>query len=188
MVKISLKADPLLGGVDRTLGDNRILERDDLAIVSIAIPLRGKTALLKALKAGWGLAPAKATVSSVKKDHRLVQTTPDQFLVLFPHKAPDAEALVQAKLQGAGYTTDQTDAFIALEISGPDTLPALERICPLDLSTSAFPVGSSGRTVMEHMSAIIIRLDAMTFLLLSASSSAASFLETIETSYRNVLD
>ena len=69
-----------------------------------------------------------------------------------------------------------------LELAGPGAIAALERICPLDLHDSAFPVGAAGRTTMEHMSAVIIRTGPDTFLLLSASSSGMSFLHALETS------
>ena len=39
---------------------------------------------------------------------------------------------------------------------------------------------------MEHLGTIIIRTEQDTFLLLSASSSAGSFLHAVETSIRNV--
>ena len=44
----------------------------------------------------------------------------------------------------------------------------------------------SARTVMEHMGAMIVHLSGDRFLLLSASSSAQSFLHAVELSYRYV--
>lgn len=187
MVEISLEAKPLLGGVNLSLSNNTVVERGDLALVSIAVPLGGEKPLFAALKKVFSLQAPKPTLSTVAGDYRLLQSASDQFLLLFPHRAPDAENLVQGKLKGSGYTTDQTDAFVAIEVAGPDTLSALERLCPLDLAESTFPINSAARTVMEHLSAYIIRLESDRFLLLSASSSAASFLDAIETSYRNVL-
>jgi len=89
-------------------------------------------------------------------------------------------------LKDAGYTTDQTHAWVALEVSGPDTNLALERICPLDLSLRSFPNDAFGRTVMDHIGAIVIRIQDDRFFLLSASSLAVSYLHAVETSYRNV--
>ncbi|MDX1786447.1 MAG: sarcosine oxidase subunit gamma, partial [Roseovarius sp.] len=70
-------------------------------------------------------------------------------------------------------------------ISGPGSLAALERICMLDLHPDAFKVNAVARTVMEHMGAIIARTGEDTYLLLSASSSAKSFLHAIELSIEN---
>ncbi len=186
MADITLHAAPILG-TDLTLGNNRITERDDLALVSVAIPLDGEDTLEGALKQGWSLPLPSPNLSATDGETRAMRTAPDQILLLFPHARPDANAHVQARLNGAGYTTDQTDAWIVLELSGPETLPALERICPLDLNTSVFPTGACARTVMEHMGAIILRLDDDRVLLLSARSTAASFLHAVETSFTNVL-
>ena len=180
----TLEAAPVLGRADVIIGKNRIVERDDLALVSIATPQDGEDALAKALKAGWGLSQPAPTISTTNGEARAVRTAYDQLLLIFPHATPDANALVQSKLGGAGYTTDQTDVWVVLEISGPDTLSALERLCPLDVAS--FPEHGSGRTVMEHMGAMAVRIAADRFLLLSASSSARSFLHAVETSYHYV--
>jgi len=181
---LSLEATPVLGGTDLTLGENRVRQRDDLALVSVATPLDGEDALASALDSGWGLSMPGPTVSSIRGETRAIRTGPDQILLVFPHGTHGAEALVKSKLDGAGYTTDQSDALVALEISGPETLPALERLCPLD--TASMPENAAARTVMEHMGAMILRLGPDRFLLLSASSSARSFLDAVETSYRYV--
>ena len=183
---ISLEAVPALGGADIRIGANHIQERHDLAMVAVATPLGGDAALKKALKAGLGLSMPSATISVVGDDARAVSAAPDQMLLVFAHAAPDAESHVQARLKGAGYTTDQTDSLVAIEISGPDTIAAMERLCPLDLHADSFGTNAAGRTAMEHMAATIICLGAAHFLLLVARSSGQSFLHAIETSYRNV--
>ena len=187
MAEYTLEAAPALGGADIAIGGNRILERDGLALVSVATPQGGEAAMAEALKRGWSLEMPGPRVSSTSGEMRAVRTAPDQVVLVFPHAAPDANGVVQGKLEGAGYTTDQTDVWVALEVSGPETLAALERLCPLDLSEAAFPVDGAARTVMEHMGAIIVRLEVERFLLLSARSSGASFLHAVETSYRYVV-
>ncbi len=187
MAEFTLEAAPVLGGVDMPVGENRITERSDLALVSIATPLGGDEALAAALQKGWSLAVPEPTLSSVSGDTRAIRIAADQLMLVFTHDGPDANALVQGKLDGAGYTTDQTDVWVTLEVSGPDTLAALERLCPLDLHLDRFPVDATGRTIMEHMGALIVRLDTDRFLLMSASSSAGSFLHAVETSYRYVI-
>ena len=181
----TLTAAPILGGADLAIGQNQVRERSDLAIVSIATPLGGDDDLAKALEAGWALGPPTPTISTQSGDFRALRTASDQLLLVFPHTQPDAERQVAKKLNGAGYTTDQTDSWIVLEIAGPDTLSAFERLCPLDVSS--MPKNGTARTVMEHMGAILLRLADDRFLLLSASSSARSFLHAVETSYKNVV-
>ena len=186
MAEFTPQAAPALGGADVMIGENRILERDDLALVSVATPLGGESALANALKTAWKLEMPDPRQTTAAGDIRALRTAPDQMLIVFPHATPDAEAHVQKALKGAGYTTDQTDAWCILELTGPKSLAALERLCPLDLA--AFSAGTAARTVMEHMGALVLKLDAERFLLMSASSSAGSFLHAVETSYRYVLD
>ena len=184
VAEITLEAAQVLGGTNLELSGNRIVERDDLAIVSIATPLGGEEALAEALRTGWSLDVPEPTRSSLDGTVRAIRTSPDQMMLIFPHATPEAEAIGQERLGGTGYTTDQTDSWIVLEVTGPDTLSAMERICPLDLPS--FEIGGTGRTVMEHIGAMAIRTGDDAFLLLSASSSAGSFLHAVETSFRHV--
>ena len=177
-----LEASPALGGVDTTVGSVRIRERDDLAIVSIATPQGGERALEVALKSGWGLEMPSPTLSVTSDGARAVRTAPDQMLLIFSHPEPNAEAAVQKKLDGAGYTTEQTDGWVILEVTGDTVHAVLERMSPVDLSPHAFPVNATARTLMAHMGVLVVRTDDKEFLLMSASSSAASLLHEVEIS------
>jgi len=182
VANITLTAAPFLGGYGKSTGGTRLRERDDLALVSLAMPMRGKTALTKAFRNSFGLSMPSPTRATETDGIRLIQTSPDQFMLIFAHATPDAAAHVASRLGDTAYLTEQTDGWVRLELAGPGAIAALERICPLDLHDSAFPVGAAGRTTMEHMSAVIIRTGPDTFLLLSASSSGMSFLHALETS------
>ena len=183
MAEFTLEAAPTLGDAHLSFGGNKVVERDDLALVSIATPQGGDEALAAALGNGWSLDMPAPTRTTTSGDVRAIRTATDQLILAFPHATPDANAHVQSKLDGAGYTTDQTDAWVVLEVSGSDAISALERLCPLDLHNSAFPVNASGRTSMEHMGAMIVRTGDDTYLLMSASSSAQSFIHAVETSF-----
>lgn len=183
MAEITLTAAPLLGGLDLTIGGTRLRERDDLALVSVAIP-RGEEDAVEAGLEAFGLAMPASTRAALDGDRAAVSMTPDQVMVIFPHPTPDAVAVVRREV-AAGYFTDQTDAWVVLELSGPLSQPALERLSMVDLSPEAFPVGASARTTFEHMGALVIRTETGV-LLASASSSAKSFSHAIEISLRNV--
>ncbi len=172
-----------LHGYDETIGDVRLRERD-LALVSLAIPLGGEAAATKAIKAACKLDLPEVGHSKASKTRRLIRMSPDQAMLVFEDPAPLTERAVQKALKGACYTTNQTDAWVILEISGPGTRAALERICPLDLDDAAFPIDKATRTMMEHLGVLIARTGDDTFLLMSASSSARSFLHAVETSVR----
>ena len=82
--------------------------------------------------------------------------------------------------------TDQSDAWVILALTGPRIYHTLERICPIDCSLSAMPIGTTARTMIEHLGSIILRRpddDGLPcFWLMSARSSAASFLDIITSS------
>lgn len=177
-----LTARAPLDGCDIEISGNRISEQT-LAIVSIAIPQGGEATLEDALKSGWSLDMPGPIVSTVSGKVRAVRTGPDQLFLIFAHDAPDAERVVQSKLEGAGYTTDQTDSWVQLRVTGPGISAALERLSPVDLSLEAFPIHASARTVFEHIGALAIRTGDDSFTLLSAASSARSFLHVVQTSF-----
>ena len=146
MADLKLEAAPILGDAHFSFGDSNVVERHDLALVSVSTPQGGDAALAAALKRGWSLDAPAPTLSTVSDETRAIRTAPDQIMLVFPHPTPDANTKVQGKLNGTGYTTDQTDAWVVLELSGPLAISALERLCPLDLHDSAFPVNAAGRT------------------------------------------
>ena len=79
--------------------------------------------------------------------------------------------------------TDQSDAWIILALTGPLIYLTLERICPIDCSLPKMPIGTTARTMVEHVGTIILRRPDENgdpcFWLMSARSYAASFLHVI---------
>ena len=187
MLDFTLTSAPPLAGYAQRFDGVELGAPADLAIVSLALPLGGEAAAEKALKSAYGVALPDIGKSTLSKDGgaRLVRLSPDAGFVIFAHATPDAEPHVAGKLNGTAYTTDQTDVWTGLEISGPRARAALERICPIDLHPGSFAEGDAARTTMEHLGTLIIRTGADAFLLLSASSSAKSFLHALETSIHN---
>ena len=187
MLDFKLTSAPPLAGYDQSFDGVRLTAPADLAIVSMALPLGSESSAEKAIKAAFGAAlPAIGkSILGKNKATRLVRLSPDAAFVIFAHPMPDAEPFVSAKLKGAVYTTDQTDVWTGLHIEGAKARMALERICPIDLHPDAFADGDAARTTMEHLGTLIIRTGMDAFLLLSASSSAKSFLHAVETSIHN---
>ena len=189
MADYSLVSAPPLAGTDLKFGDSRVSAPADLAIVSFALPMGGEGPAKTALKSAYGVAVPEVGQSALSKDGkaRLVRASTEQGFVIFTHPTPDAESVVSKAIKGKAYTTDQTDVWCGLEVSGASFRVALERICPIDIDPDAFAEGAAARTTMEHLGTLIIRTHGDTFLLLSASSSAQSFLHAVETSFHNVM-
>ncbi len=193
MPEFSLTAVPALGGYDRDHHGIRLRELTDLAIVSVALALApapdgGTAGAEKAVGTAFGttLPPVGRTVMSQVAGARLARLARDQLLVFFTNPSPDAEPVIAARLPRDTCTTDQSDVWVGLEISGPGARAALERICPLDLHPAVFATGDAARTMMEHLGVLILRIGPDTFMLLSARSSVGSFLHALEVSIRNL--
>lgn len=187
MADFTLRSDPPLAGTDMTLAGVRLWAPADLAVVSLALPLGGEKEAIATIKAAHGTALPEIGKSTVTPEGtRLIRLAPDLAFAVFSHATPDAERVVAERLSGTVYTTDQTDVWAALGLSGAGARRALERICMLDLHPDTFAVNDAARTVMEHLGVLILRTGADDYLLLSASSSAGSFLHALETSLRNI--
>ena len=169
-----------LGGHDARIGGLRIAERP-LAVVSIAVMRGADAAFERALAEAYGAARPEPGRFTEGEGRMLLWSAPEQMLMVWEDGHPDASRTVRAALGDASYVTLQTDAFACIEVTGP-AIPALERICPLDLAR--MEPGHGARTMMEHMGAYVLRTRAG-WLLMSASSSARSFLHAVEVSARN---
>lgn len=169
-----------LNGYDQTLGDMRLRELTELDLTALAIPQNGMTKLKTAIKSAIGLSMPNAMKSTVNSNARLLMTQPDQLFAITIRR--NSKISIGQAVGDTAYVTDQTDAWVVLELSGKSARAALERICQIDLHPDTFKKNQMARTTLEHMGAIVIRTDKDTFLLMSASSSAKSFLHAVEQS------
>ena len=121
----------------------------------------------------------------------LLPSAHSQWFLCFDGEVPDPVAKASNLLGGMTSNqvamTDQSDAWVILELTGPLIHLTLERICPIDCSSPAMPIGTTARTIIEHIGTIILRRPDddngnPCFWLMSARSSAASFLQVIASS------
>ena len=83
-------------------------------------------------------------------------------------------------LDGLAATTDQSDGWVALRLSGAAAPDVLMRLVPLDLRDGAFPAGQAARSGLNHMPLILWR-DAAGFTLMTFRSMARTAWHEIET-------
>ena len=126
-----------------------------------------------------------------KKNRLFLPSAHGQWFLCFYNEGADpidaASSLLGRRLSKQLSMTDQSDAWVILALTGPLVRCTLERICPIDCSPSTMPIGATARTMIEHLGSIIVRRpdddDANPcFWLLSARSSASSFLHAITAS------
>ncbi|KLN59829.1 hypothetical protein WH96_15720 [Kiloniella spongiae] len=187
MPDYTLTANTPLNGFSRDFPGVSINEVNDRAIVSIVAPRDGEKELIKALKKSYDIELPNAGVLSVSAQDNAVLfcMAQDQYFLMFDYTGNTATTVVHSYLNDTAYLTDQSDSYVMIRVSGANSRCLLERICPLDIHPTAFPVRAVARTIMEHLGTTIIHEGDDNFLLLSARSSAYSFLEAIETSAKN---
>ena len=130
----------------------------------------------------------KAREISGKNAFVLLPSSHSQWFLCFDDEVPDpvatASDLLGKMISNRVAMTDQSDAWVTLELTGPLIRLTLERICPIDCSSTAMPIGTTARTMIGHLGTIISRRPDddngnPCFWLMSARSSAASFLHFI---------
>lgn len=186
MDSLTLAPSSALGGIDRNYDGLRLQELTDLALVSAAIPRGGAEPFAASIETAYAAElPAVGRVTWSGDGHiRLLGLQPGLLFILYEDQngeiGPFARDHVADALGNVGYTTDQSDSWVALRLSGPASRRALQYLCPLDLHPDRFPEDAVARTVMEHLGVIIIAEGPEGFLLLSARSSANSLLHAVD--------
>ncbi|MDC1383566.1 hypothetical protein N8500_08785 [Candidatus Puniceispirillum sp.] len=187
----TLTASSPLDGHSIILDGTSLVEITNLSMVSVTPSASHeeefKAAIFK-LFVGDQLNAVTAHEGRGEKNYLFLPSAHGQWFLCFYNDGVDpidaANSLLGKKLSNQLSITDQSDAWLVLALTGPLVRRTLERICPIDCSASAMPVGTTARTMIEHLGAIIVRRpddnDANPcFWLLSARSSASSFLHAL---------
>ena len=179
-----------LSGYTSSHDGNSLAEVTGLAFVSLAVSAGNGKAFAAAVKKAWKIEVPPPGMSTTAGDIRLIWTAPDQYHLLMPEPAgnPSGDPLapVMKAVSDTAWLTDQSDSYCMLRLEGPRSREALERICPLDPHPGSFAVDAASRTAMEHLGVLLVREQADRYLLMSARSSARSFLHAVETSLENI--
>lgn len=145
-----------------TAAQTSLAQMDWVQITSIA-PYAGRLAQVSADLGTLGLRFPAPNRFEVAGEARLAYAGRDlAFLMGAP--CPD--------LGDAAATTDQSDAWARLSLTGPAAAQVLARYVPIDLRLSALPVGASIRSQLYHVPLCLMRLDAETFEVLVFRSMA----------------
>lgn len=183
MVDFTLESKAVLDGFYKDWDGTRLRELTDMAAVAVSVPKGGSDALGKKMKSAYGGGLPAAGESYVGKgDVRIMSFAVDQFIVLWDHISHSGVSAVEKKLGNTAYYVEQTNNWVFLELSGPLARAALERLCAVNTHPDKFAVDRAERTSMEHMGAVLCRTGEETFLVMSGSSTAGSFVHALETS------
>lgn len=131
------------------------------ASVAVAHPatrlsLRAKADAVEALSSALGIQlPMKPKTSVSANVRHALWIGPDEWLVI-----DESEADLMAAAANAGVLHSATDVShrnTAFVVTGPGAAEAINGGCPLDLSSSAFPVRACARTVLGKIEVVVLR-------------------------------
>jgi len=178
-----------LGGVEIEMDGFNITEVTDKSLVMVALPREKFSEVESSIDKSCGLKLPEMERSSQSKDSSITlwRLQKNQVLAYFTYEGSDAEAHLSGRLSAPAYYTDQSDTWAMIRVSGQRSRDVLERICPIDISLEAFPVGGVSRTITEHIGTIIFRDGDDSYVLLTMRSFGRSMLHAIEVSADNVL-
>ena len=131
------------------------------AITSVAPFWGQEKAVSEALKSAIGAAFPAAGRATGRAGARIVWSGLGQALVLGP----------PVNVPGAAIS-DQTDGWACIVLEGGDVPLVLARLCPLDLREGVFKRGHAARTLLGHMSCVILRTGAARYEVLVYRSMA----------------
>lgn len=159
-----------------TIGPLTITERTDVALASVAVR-RGRV-----LEAGEVPLPGPSRYQA-GTPYSAFWVTPEMWFVEAPHATHEMIAdLLKVAFGGAASVTEQTDAWVALDLAAPDLAPVLERLCNVDYR--GVPDGYATRTMMEHLGVYLIKQGPGMVRIYGPRSSAQSLLHAIEVAAR----
>lgn len=158
-----------------------LAEMTGVALASLATRRDGEQALRAAVERAFGLALPEPGGRVEPDPIGVFWMGHEQWFVEAERTAkPNLVSTLASAVGDSASVTDQSDSWARLHVAGAWTRSVLEKLCPLDLHPGAFPAGSTARTTMEHIGAVIMLLgDGETFVLLTPRSSARSFLANL---------
>lgn len=177
MAEHRLEPRPALGQhapLRETVGALTITEVVDVALASLATR-RGREADVARIAEALEIAlPGPGQASA-----RALWLGPEQWMIEAPFAThEDIVAALKPHFGDAASITEQTDAWLRLDLSGPDLHAAFERLCALD--TRAMAPGHATRTVIDHLGCYLICAGAK-FTLLGPRSAAGALHHALRT-------
>ncbi|NOD36181.1 MULTISPECIES: sarcosine oxidase subunit gamma [unclassified Ruegeria] len=150
-------AKTALGGIEPrkdVIGSLTLQERDDIALASISARLGQEEALKARLETVCSVVAPKPGRSEQGENRSLHWLGADQYLCEEALSGPLvlARRLVD-ELAGVASVTDQTDAFVRMDVSGQGVVDLLQRLTVLDVEQML--AGAFSRTAIHHVGCLL---------------------------------
>nr|WP_246339837.1 sarcosine oxidase subunit gamma family protein [Ancylobacter tetraedralis] len=167
-------------GVAGTLGvtARRI---DGLSIATLAARKGDDDALAEAVRGALGLELPRASRAVFAGARTLIGTAPGRWLALSGLDR-DIAGTLRAALGPLAAITDQSDAVVTLDLTGPKVADTLAKGALIDLDPRVFLPGMAATTVLAHIGITLWRREEATWRLLVARSFEAALLRFLVSS------
>ena len=177
MVDLIAKS-PCEGLLPLAIGGVTVTEVLPASITSI-MPYDGQEkAASELLKSLCGMGLPGAGRSTGRDGARAVWTGAGQAMVL--------GVAVDVGLGRHAALSDQSDAWAVLRLEGAGVEEVLARLTPLDLNPGLFKRGRAARSLLGHMSAVIVRVGASAFEVMVFRAMAKTAVHEIEEAMKSV--
>ena len=161
-----------------TIGPVTIAENTSIALASLATRKGREADVAAAAKTLNITLPAPGHASDTA-----LWLSPDQWMIEAPFDThEDITAHLKLAFGDAASITEQTDAWVRFDLTGPNLPAMFELLCAPD--TRAMQPGSATRTVIEHLGCYIT-CRAAGFTILGPRSSAKSLLHALITAAKS---
>lgn len=169
------------------IGTVTLRETPNVALASVAARLGHESACITGLNKLIGSdlpGPGKATLGT---PFDAIWVSPDQWMISAPYDThEDLADRLKATLLDHASVTEQSDAWVCLDLVGPDTDPVMELLCNLDIRAMA--IGDAARTVIHHLGCFVIRMEPEKGLRIQGPrASAGSLHHAIKTAMTSAL-
>ncbi len=168
-----------------TIGPWTLTEKIDVALASLAVR-RGRLADVQAAASAAGVPLPGPAASATGALYGAFWVTPEMWFIEAPFAThEDIRAALLAVFGEAASITEQTDAWVRFDLSGPGLERVLERLSNFDLR--AAPDGAATRTVMEHLGCYLIKRSSALVTIYGPRSSAGSLHHALVVAATSVL-
>ncbi|TVR47729.1 MAG: sarcosine oxidase subunit gamma [Rhodobacteraceae bacterium] len=139
-----------------TIGPVTLREEPDRALASVAARTDQATVCQAALARFLGVAAPGIAQHVSGADLSAFWIGPASWMIEAPNdRHPDLAGKAKAALGDAASVTDQSGAWVRLDMTGDRVVQVMERLCNLDMGI--MPPGKARRTVIDHLGCYVIR-------------------------------
>jgi len=154
-----------------------VVERTDMAFASLIVKRGKRDALAAAIETAFGVALPTGARRAGKGALTFAGTGSGQWMASAEGgDATGFAARLRARLGPFAAVTDQSDARLVLQLSGPHVRDVLAKGVPIDLHAKAFKPGDVATTLIAYIGVQLDMLDdSPAYLLTTPRSTAGSF-------------